>query len=596
MTAGGYAVGEILGRGGMGTVYKARSPEGRIVALKEMVHPGQDPASRARAVEQFRHEAAILKTLRHPGVVQVYETFEDQDRHYLVMEFIDGFDLEYVIRRRRDVITPELVSSWIRQLCAVLHFLHTLEPPVIVRDLKPSNIMVSRQGQLRLIDFGIARLFTESDKTQTFIRGMGSEGYAPLEQYGRGGTDPRSDIYALGATIYAMLTLQAPPSAVELVTGDATLTSVRSLNPQVPRHQEAALARMMALKREHRFSTVAEAYKAFLGERPAELDEDATGELESRATGELEAMQTMRPHPCLIWKRIGEQPPGLGSPQALVEEVADGSHLPYSLCLGLGTRKPTSVELWVGDQRHTIESVDLPFRRAQVFVASDTLGPHIGRDRVLPLVRGELIRLAELLLEKLDSLPAVHQEEALDVLAELARVYRGDAAREEPILRTVQAGRERLRLADDAEVLARLAELARLARRDDPDLAERAARALEELAGKKPDQASRLLFRAAELRGDLAPFQRRFPDFVGFLERERPLRQGDPAGEAFVLLHLAQETGNAETARRALSSLEAVTGPDHPLLAPYLKLLGELTSGTEATEFKTRAMILKYRK
>lgn len=212
-----YRVERPLGKGGMGAVYLARveALDNKPVALKELI-AGEDP----EAVEQFRKEASFLANLQHPNLVKVTDFFRDGERVYLVMEYVEGQTLSTVLARE-GVVAVERVVAWAREICSVLSYLHGQNPPVLFRDLKPSNIMLTGDGQIRLIDFGIARTSAGGEKTSTFLKGVGSSGFAPLEQYDpERGTDARSDIYSFGATLFHLLSGKVPPSAIARSSGE----------------------------------------------------------------------------------------------------------------------------------------------------------------------------------------------------------------------------------------------------------------------------------------------------------------------------------------------------------------------------------------
>jgi outer membrane protein assembly factor BamB/tRNA A-37 threonylcarbamoyl transferase component Bud32 len=207
---GRYRVLGVLGVGGMSAVYRAqdmRFPKvTRLVVVKEMINTATDPEMQAVIKRNFEREANILATLSHPGIVQIYDYFSEGDRSYLVEEYVDGSDLEALLAETEGFLPEAQVVHWAVQVCEVLKYLHSHEPrPIIFRDIKPSNIMLSGQGRIRLVDFGIARLF-QSGQKGTMI---GTEGYSPPEQY-RGIAEPRVDIYALGATLHHLLSKQDP--------------------------------------------------------------------------------------------------------------------------------------------------------------------------------------------------------------------------------------------------------------------------------------------------------------------------------------------------------------------------------------------------
>ena len=205
-----YRIMGTLGVGGFSAVYQARDMRfasvTRLCAIKEMVNATGDPAARELAKRSFETEASILATLEHSAVPEVYDYFSEGDRSYLVMEYIRGKDLEGTMEERNEPFDPEIVIEWALQVCDVLSYLHSHQPqPIVFRDMKPSNIMLDQQGRIRLIDFGIAKVFQGQAKGTM----IGTEGYSPPEQY-RGEASPAGDVYALGATMHHLLSLKDP--------------------------------------------------------------------------------------------------------------------------------------------------------------------------------------------------------------------------------------------------------------------------------------------------------------------------------------------------------------------------------------------------
>ena len=196
-----------LGKGGMGTVYKAEDTllGNRPVAIKEMSQQDLSPQQIVDATDAFKREALMLARLHHPHLPVIHDFFGEQDRWYLVMSFIEGETLEQYQRKTRQARLPldEVITIGL-QLCNVFAYLHAQQPPIIFRDLKPANIMRTPSGELYLIDFGIARHFKAGQAKDT--ESFGSKGYAAPEQYGHTQTSPQTDIYSLGAVLYQLLT------------------------------------------------------------------------------------------------------------------------------------------------------------------------------------------------------------------------------------------------------------------------------------------------------------------------------------------------------------------------------------------------------
>ncbi len=206
-----YVIIKQIGKGGFGAVYQAEDTHfgNRTVAVKEMSQNGLKPEDIVSASEDFRREAHLLAGLIHPNLPRIYEHFTDTGRSYLVMDYIDGQALdEQLAQRYGKLLSIDKVLEIGIQLSDVLDYLHTRQPPIIFRDLKPANVMMTASGHLYLIDFGIARHFKPGKAKDTSA--LGSSGYAAPEQYGKAQTTPQTDIYGLGATLHQLLTGHDP--------------------------------------------------------------------------------------------------------------------------------------------------------------------------------------------------------------------------------------------------------------------------------------------------------------------------------------------------------------------------------------------------
>lgn len=272
-----YSIQELVGQGGMGAVYRANDLrlEGRVCALKEIL-PALSEASATREeleqlAEQFRVEASTLARLDHPNLPKVSDYFSIEGREYLVMDFVEGKDLQEILQetqRRNELLHEVQVLAWATQLLDALEYMHSQDPPVVHRDIKPSNIKVTPRGAVKLVDFGLVKVLQNNDsRTVTVVQGRGTVAYTPLEQYGSdtGSTDNRSDIYALGATFYHLLCGQPPADAKQRFLRPGLLTPMRQINPNVSPRVERAIFRALSMHPNERPSTAREFRDMLLG-------------------------------------------------------------------------------------------------------------------------------------------------------------------------------------------------------------------------------------------------------------------------------------------------------------------------------------------
>jgi len=282
-----YRVGALLGQGGMGNVYRARDLNLNIpVALKEMTpDPNADPHTLAQLHQQFKREAQVVASLDHPNLVRVTDYFSWSGSECLVMNFVEGESLVDRIRRGRAL--PEAqVLEWARQLLDALAYCHARG--VIHRDVKPQNVIITPEGRPVLVDFGLVKLWDPRDPhTQTVIRAMGTPEYAPPEQYSAfvGHTDPRSDLYSLGATLYHALTGQTPMSATDRMAVPERFASPRTLTPHVSPQTEGMVLKAMELPITQRFSTAQEMADALRSATPVSTPVVSPAGSERRRTG-----------------------------------------------------------------------------------------------------------------------------------------------------------------------------------------------------------------------------------------------------------------------------------------------------------------------
>jgi eukaryotic-like serine/threonine-protein kinase len=258
---GRYDIEEVLGIGGMSVVYKARdlrfTAVARHCAVKEMPDTAPDPRTGQLRLANFEREASLLATLSHPGIPKIYDFFYSHNRVYLVLEYIDGRDLETQLNNRGAPMQEDEVVKYAVQICEVLEYIHGHQPqPIVFRDLKPSNIICASDGKITLIDFGIAKLF-QSDKRGTMI---GTEGYAPPEQY-RGMAEPRGDIYGLGATMHHLLTASDPRTQTPFTFAERP---IRRFNTRVSDYVESVILRAVEYDMDRRWPSAAAMRQALM--------------------------------------------------------------------------------------------------------------------------------------------------------------------------------------------------------------------------------------------------------------------------------------------------------------------------------------------
>jgi len=261
---GRYKIVRQLGQGGMGTVYEAIDQRlDTTVALKETFFEDE------RLRKQFEREARLLARLHHPALPRVSDHFSEDDGQFLVMQFIPGDDLSEMMTQKRGPFPTDQVLTWTDQLLDALDYLHTQEPQIVHRDIKPQNLKLTSRGQIILLDFGLAKgQAGEISRITTAASIFGyTPNYAPLEQIQGLGTDARSDLYSLAATVYHLLTGAKPPDALTraaaLVNGQPDpLVAATDLNPTVAPEVSAVLQQAMAQNREQRFASASEMRKA----------------------------------------------------------------------------------------------------------------------------------------------------------------------------------------------------------------------------------------------------------------------------------------------------------------------------------------------
>lgn len=268
-----YKIRRIIGQGGMGSIYLADDIrlDGRLCAVKEVAHDSSLPTDMLeQAREQFQREATVLARLDHPNLPKVSDFFSDEERDYLVMDYIPGKDLRTLMtnaRQREEFLPEQDVLAWAAQLSDALIYMHGQDPPILHRDIKPSNLKLTPSGLIKLVDFGLVKILASEEMTITVLQGRGTALYTPLEQYGgdTGHTDARSDVYAFGATLYHMFTNHAPVEARERFLHPGSLAPPRQHRADISVRTERAVMWAMNLHPDERPQDVNSFRQALLG-------------------------------------------------------------------------------------------------------------------------------------------------------------------------------------------------------------------------------------------------------------------------------------------------------------------------------------------
>jgi len=269
-----YQIKEVIGQGGMGCVYLAEDLRlsGRLCALKAVNYESNLPIDVIKQTrEQFKREATVLARLDHPNLPKVSDFFSDKHRDYLVMDYVPGDDLRTLMleeKKKGKFLGERDVLNWASQISDALVYLHSQSPVILHRDIKPSNIKLTPNGHIKLVDFGLVKLLVSGEKTITVVHGHGSAYYTPLEQYGgdTGHTDPRSDVYSLGATLYHLLTNKAPIEARQRFLEPTRELIIREFNKKISPRTEKAIMLALNVHPDNRHQNVEEFKEALLGD------------------------------------------------------------------------------------------------------------------------------------------------------------------------------------------------------------------------------------------------------------------------------------------------------------------------------------------
>lgn len=314
-----YRIVRQIGKGGMGAVYEAIDQRlGNRVALKQTL------ATSDQMARSLEREARLLAALRHASLPKVTDHFVDGSGQYLVMEFIAGEDLDALLTRRKRAFTVENVLAWADQLLRVLEYLHRQQPPVLHRDIKPQNLKLTADGEVVLLDFGLAKgIATSHTHANESIFGY-TPHYAPLEQIDNSGTEPRSDLYSLAATLYHLVTGVQPPDALTRATAvlrqlPDPLIPPAALNPAIPPAVDRVVMQAMALNIDERPSSAASMRADLEQARRSAIPDDQEEALHNRQLHEAETIAADGARPGTMQRDNGSahrQSPGTSAPAA----------------------------------------------------------------------------------------------------------------------------------------------------------------------------------------------------------------------------------------------------------------------------------------
>ncbi len=251
-----YKIIELIHTGPVSKTYRGiDTKDSSYVFIKEVINTYTDPSLRYQAIEQFKDEVKIFFKLKQENLPKFKDYFDHDNNRYLIIEYIEGDSLDIFIQREANVISEKQIINWSIQLCEALSYLHNTKPhPVIFRNMTPGSIIVSKDGTLKLIDFGISKIYEYGSSTRTIAKTI-TKYYSPLEQHG-GITDKRSDIYSLGATLYYLTTGTEPMDCVDRTIEDEPMKSCRELNSNISSHLEQIITKAMEIDKEHRYQNI----------------------------------------------------------------------------------------------------------------------------------------------------------------------------------------------------------------------------------------------------------------------------------------------------------------------------------------------------
>jgi len=252
-----YKIVNLIQKGPASRMYKAfDTKRNKAVFVKELIATYTDPSLRHQAIEQFKSEAKILFKLKQENLPKFEDYFDYEDNRYLIIEYIEGQRLNNIVEGQSGFLDEQQVIKWGIELCDSLGYLHNLKPnPVIFRDLSPQSILLSENdGRLKLIDFGISKIYESDAKTMGIAKTM-TQHYSPIEQHA-GTTDNRSDIYSLGATLYYLICKEPPMDCVERIIDDEPMEKCSKFNPHISKELEKIIMKAMEVDKKDRYQKI----------------------------------------------------------------------------------------------------------------------------------------------------------------------------------------------------------------------------------------------------------------------------------------------------------------------------------------------------